>query len=540
MSSLRTATLRGASGLALFAAFAACNATGDANHAAQADDAGTSGSDVADAARTDGSADGDGGDRDAGEVNPTSGPPPSILPVSYQRADVGTPVSAAELQLATDELIALLADTRYFDFVDERVHGWPRTSPDDGSYWWGTFWTGVSVSKAGGTVTYTHSADGADNAGIHTSPYLESACWAHLLWGEAKTGDLVRRIARGLSAWVLAMERTTGDTSPRLLSRSFYPPPVTSNEGGRSLVIDTSASRPGVDAEPSDYIHHPNNPTLGDIYVKNKRSKDDVGHMLRAIAQVQACAPRLDAGGKADLAQLVSLYDAWAKDVDARGFVIPTRDAAGAVYEPSLQLARYTTVGNVECIGTLAIRLTHTNVPGNVDCQSGMSTLEATTWPFLKNDARQIMRTHHAAAVVQAHRKLVTTTGATLLQGLGERVSKDFDLATNPPSGFNPMDAAAFFAFAANVGVPLRSNEVRFLHARLHEAYVGMRAPEHAKTFRLFDPTTPDGSYSFDPPNIGLFHRDLGLLLGTCASPWRNPAARPLLDCDRLLKAFTQ
>lgn len=474
-----------------------------------------------------------------GDGAPSAGPPPSSLPVNYQRPDVGTPLTAAELATATDELVALLKDTRYFDFVDERVHGWPKTDPNQG-YWWGTFWTGVTVTKTGATVTYQHSSDGTDNAGIHTSPYVEGACWAHLLWGEAKTADLTRRIARGMSAWILAMQRSAGDTTPPLLARSFYPPPVTSNEGGRTLFIDTSASRPGVDASPSSYIHHAGNPTLGDIWVKNKRSKDDIGHMLRAIAQIQACAPLLGPDGAADMAELTSLYSSWAADVDARGFVIATRDAAGNVIEPSDALARYTTLGNVECMGTLAVRLAHTKDQGNVDCGSGMSLLEATAWPLIKNDARQIQRSHNAAAAVEAYRQANDVVALAALTSLGDRVSKDFDLATSasPPSGFNVMDAAGFIAYAASAGVPLRSNEVRWLHAKIHEAYVGMRAPEHAATFDVFDASVPDGTYSYGAPDVGLFHRNVGLLLGTCASPYRNATGRPLLDCDRLLLAW--
>lgn len=479
---------------------------------------------------------GDAGTADA-DAGPLDGPPPSILPVTYQRPDVGTPLTQAELQTATDELIALLKDTRYFDFVDERVHGWPKTDPN-GGYWWGTFWSGVTVTKSGGTVTYKHSNDGTDNAGIYTSPYLESACWAHLLWGEAKTAELVRRIARGMIGWILAMQRTSADTTPTLLARAFYPPPVTSNEGGRSLFIDTSASRPGVDGATSVYLHHPNNPTLGDIYVKNKRSKDDIGHMLRAIAQIQACTPRFDAAASADIAQLEALYASWATDVDGRGFVIPTRQPDGTVVEPSDQLAHYTP--GVECVGTAAVRLAHAKDTGNIDCGTGFSGLEVTAWPFLKNDARQIQRSHHAAAVVEAHRQLDTTAGLALLQGLGDRVGKDFDFASapSPPSGFEPMDAVGFMAYAASVGVPLRSNEIRLIHAKLHDAYVGMRAPENGPTFDTFDASVPDGTYSFDPPTAGMFHRDVGLLLGSCASPYRNSAGRALLDCDRLVAAF--
>ena len=52
----------------------------------------------------------------------------------------------------------------------------------------------------------------------------------------------------------------------------------------------------------------PANPIVGDIYVKNNRSKDDMGHVFRSLAQVEACAPRLLPSGQADLAQAKAPY----------------------------------------------------------------------------------------------------------------------------------------------------------------------------------------------------------------------------------------
>lgn len=465
------------------------------------------------------------------------GPPPSALPFSFQRPDVGSPLTPSELETATDELIALLRDTSYFDFVDSRVHGWPETDPARG-YWYGHWWSGVSVRKAGGKVTFVHSHDGTDNAGIHSSPYLEGACYAHLMWGDDRTGSLVRRMSRAYSAWILSMVRATGDSNPPLLARAFYRPNVESTERGRMLSIDYSASYPGTDAEPSEYVHIPSNPTFGAIYVKNKRSKDDIGHMLRAVTQTGACAPRLDAPGQADLGQMATLYASWARRVDAQGFVIETLDKNKNLWAPSNQLARYTTTGNLECIGALAVRLGGGAAAGNLNCGNGTSTAEKFGWSFLKNDARQILRSHHAAAVLLAYHAQQVALARDLLQGLAERVDLDMGLVGSPPSGFNPMDVATELSYAANVGLPLTSREVRWLHTRLHEAHVEMRKPAHAATYKVFDASTPDGTYPFDGPNAGLFHRDIGMLIGACASPYRNPAGRALFDCARLLAAF--
>ena len=473
------------------------------------------------------------------DAAPVKGPPPSALPVTFQRPDVGVPLTPAELAAATDELIALLKDTRYFDFVDERVHGWPETDPAKG-YWYGHFWTSIAVTKASGVVTYKHANVGADNVGIHTAPYLEGACYGYLMWGDGKVGHLTQRMARAYTGWIKAMVRTAGDTNPTLLARSFYRPNVTSTEGGRNLHIDYSASYPGIDASPSEYVHVPTNPTFGDIYIKNKRSKDDIGHILRSMAQIASCGPRLDAAGQVDLAEMKTLYESWAKRVNDQAFAIETLDKAGHLWAPPDQLAHYSLIGNAECLGALAIRLKGTAAPGDVACGTGLPATESIAWNFLKNDARQISRTNHAAALAIAYQKSQLTVALELMKGLSQRIDLDMNVveSSSPPAGFDIPDVASELAYANNVGVPLTSREVRWLHGRLHTAHTNLLAPALAPTFRLFDPATPDGAYSYDPPQFGLNYADLGMLVGACASTYRNPAGRALLDCNKLLAAF--
>jgi hypothetical protein len=470
-----------------------------------------------------------------------AGPPSSSLPVSYSRADVGTPLSASELAAATDELIAILKDTRYFDVVDERIHGWPESDPNHG-FWYGSWWSGVHVLKSGGQVTYSHTKGGSDNNGLRTAPYLEGACYANLLWGEAKTAKLVQRMVRGYSSWALAMVRFAGDTNPTMLARAHYPVNVVSNDGGRQITIDYSANRPGEDNGATEYVHITNNPTFGDIWVKNKRSKDDMGHIFRSMIQIEPCASRLDAAGQADVQQMKDLYAAWSRSVEANGWGIASLDKDGNMFTPPLNetLAHYTLLGNVECTGPLAFRFSGDGDPGSLDCGSGISSPEKLASSALKNDARQILRTHHEAAVNWAYYRGATGPALSLLQGLAERVETDIAIAdqASPPANFNPTDVAALILHAANAGVPLTSREVRWIHGRLHTAAQTLLNPAAALAYRVFDPQTPDGEYPYEPGSDGLFFSDIGVLLGSCASEYRNPTTRPLLDCARLQAAF--
>ncbi|MEA2751221.1 MAG: hypothetical protein QOI41_5364 [Myxococcales bacterium] len=478
---------------------------------------------------------GDGGD--AGAI--AKGPPPSSLPVTFTRPDVGTPLTQAELDAATDQLVALLVDTRYFDVIDERAHGWPQTQP---GYWYGTWWSGVTVTKQAGVVTYQHLAGGADNNGLRTAPYLEGACYAHLLWGQPLTAQLVRKMARGYSSWALAMKRNATDTAKTMLARAQYPTSVASSEGGRSLFIDYSLNRPGIDNPATEYVHLATNPTFGDVWIKNKRSKDDMGQVFRSIVQIQACAPRLDAAGQADLAETKSLYTSWSKQVESEGWSIATLDKNAVVYTPPITetLAHYTMVDNVECPGALMMRLLGYGDPGAVACGSGVSNSEKLLGSQMKSGVKQILRTHHEAAVNMALFTNQTAPALALLQGLVERVDADFAAASSasPPANVSPDDIVSLLLHAANTGVPLTSNEVRWLHGRLDAAHTSYRAAGNAATYRVFDPATPDGVYPFDPAGSGMSFSDIGLVLGSCASPYRNPTARPIVSCQRLLAAL--
>lgn len=465
-------------------------------------------------------------------------------PIRFNRVDFGNPISEIERMVATDELIALLKDTRYFDFIDSRVHGSPESDKSK-PFWWSSMWTGITVTKANGVVTYIHNDHGSDNAGIHTSPYLETACYAYLLTGEQKYAHLARRLMRGMSAWILASSRSA-DEAPTILLRSFYLPSVHSSDGGRELYINYEASRPGNNSDASQYVHLQGNPLFGDIWVKNKRSVDDIGHMIRAIAQVQACGAVFDKEAKADLDQMNALYKTWANEVDANNFNIATYNLEAERTLINNGVGDYNAYKipgfDPTCVEKLAVRFLHSNDPKNLNCDKGISLLERWALKYLKNDAIEILRSHHIAAVAMARLQSQNNVAEKLMEGLNDRMNRDLKVARNIKLSpkFDIQDIPTFFVHANNVGIPLTSDEIRFVYERLHLAYKEMRSPAFYTTFHLFDKDVPDGEYPFDAPNIGLYFYTLGPMLGTCASPLVNSSVRPLFDCERLKKSLIE
>ena len=468
------------------------------------------------------------------DAAPDRPPPPETLPFEYVREDQGDLVTADAVAAATEQYREILETTRFFAILDERVHGWPE-SDEQGRYWYGTWWSGVTIRKQEGQVTYLHSADGADNNGLRTAQLMEAACYGYALWGEPELQHLTRRMIRGFNAWMLAMESTSHPDRPALLTRASYPESVFDADLG--VFIDYGLNHPGEDNGATEYVRIPDNPYWGDIWVKNKRSKDDIGHMLRAVAQVQTCAGLFtDDAAEQDLAEMRRLYRLWSQQVERDGWRIRTIDQAGEEWIPPDLLATFIQAADTECIAILAVRLMGAGDPGDHDCGDGIHRFEDDLEAFFDSSNAQIIRGFHEAAANLAVLSHHPELALTLTQGLARRIEQALDRieAGEPPSNMNTPDFVALMAHAANIGVSLTSREIRWLHQRIAEAHAGYAALGHRPEYAVLHPDTPDGDYSLQPGGPAIDFTNLGLLLGSCASRYRNPTARPIVDCEQV------
>ncbi len=345
---------------------------------------------------------------------------------------------------------------------------------------------------------------------------------------------------RGMSAWILSSAKSKEDY-PKILSRAFYPKNIDSNEAGISLHIDYSANRPGQNTDASGYVNIPNNPLFGDIWVKRNRSTDDIGHMLRAISQVQSCREAFDDETRADLNQLTSLYTDWAKSVDDNNFIIPSYDYNGNIESIKKGIGDYNAYRvlgfDPTCVEKLAVRYMHTPEAKNLKCGNGISFLEKMGSKYLQNDAIEILRSHHVAAAALAQLKSQDEDAQKLMEGLVNRMNRDFKVANNPKISpkYDLQDIPTFLIHANNIGVPMTSDEIHYIYGRLNAAYTGLLDPALYNRLHIFDPKVPDGVYPYDPPHIGFYFYTIGVMLGSCSSTFVNSNnERPLLDCDRL------
>ena len=479
------------------------------------------------------------------DVAPDATPdlPPADAYVGFTRPEAGEPVDDAEIAEVTVLYLDLLRQTRWFTVTDERVHGWPQ-SDAEGRYWYGTWWSGVRVLKENGHVRYLHSPDGADNNGMRSGPLLVGAVFAERLWGHHQ--GLVRKLVRGFTSWGLVMERSDGVDVTPMLARAAYPASITSTDDGREIRIDYDLNHPGViegrydpnDPPPSLYVHNPVSPHWGDVWLKNKRSKDDVGHMYLGLAFAETLAADGGADLVADLDQARTLYAAWARRVEDDGWRVATVGEDWQVYWPDEDLAFFVQVGKAECKGMLATRLYGRGDGGTLDCGEGLSIFDE-QWA-LKNDVNQIERSFHEAAAALADLRGQPELALAMRRGLATRLDKVMDGVDQPERPFGLSgneDLAELVSMSANVGVPLTWRDVRFLHQRVRDAHASYLAAPDNPVYRVFDAATPDGEYAYEPGGQGLFWRYLPALLGACASPLWNPSSKPLLDCEAVQAA---
>ena len=197
-------------------------------------------------------------------------------------------------------------------------------------------------------------------------------------------------------------------------------------------------------------------------------------------------------------------------------------------------LAHYVPIGGVECNAMLALRLFGRVTPNGMDCGSGISGLDDAVITGGHSNG-EILRSSHEAAATHALLSNNVPMVKPLLEGLATRMDQTLDaLAKNqPPMYFEVVDLVKLIVSSANTGVPLTWREVAYVHQQIDLAHQTYLAAANDPVYTTFK-GAPDGSWLYEPAGDGITFAFLGTLLGTCASQWRNPASKPILDCAKI------
>jgi hypothetical protein len=467
------------------------------------------------------------------------------LPFEYERPARGEPLTDAEVTAFTGVITGLWKDVDYFTWAAETSAGVDvSTGQPDYLIWWHDF----AAVKDGDTVTFRASAadGGSHNNAEPTGVVLASALAAHLLAPDDEPARyLTEQYTKSFTACMRGFVYDENDPVDWLIARNI----ATTNHSfvlpsGKKKVVEYDQWYFPYTGWNADRFRYEHNPIWGDIWVTNKRSKDDLPYWYRVAAwlpYVLELTP--DEGVRMAAAEAYDLLQKAARDIVDSGWKIRTKDEDGNIYIPEDQdlasFVAYTAIiPDAECDARLATALLGYGDARGVECGTGQGSIYdtiAATGHYFNYDI--INHFHQAAAL------LALTTGhpeiaRPLVEGLALRVERYRDPGSDEPGWEREhweRDVSLFLLRSAALGLPLTAEEAREI-VRFH----GQTATEYATfpNWDLWDPSVPDGTYSFrdgfHPGNrpTALRAEDAVTLIEYCWSPFRNPAGARFVDCD--------
>ncbi|MCB9506710.1 MAG: hypothetical protein H6698_09720 [Myxococcales bacterium] len=483
---------------------------------------------------------------DADPADAPDAPPeglPTELPFEFVRPEAGTPPTAEQTRDFTRAVTAMWRDTDYWRWVRMTSHGVDASNPD-GLFHYALWWQDTEAVKEGDTVTFRHTGR-ADNLTLRTCKVLNNAIAGYLMTGDDDMRWVVEEYSRGIAALSLVTRFGEDDDAPWIQARA----PFTVNGdyetvGGRHVRVDYDPVRRFEDAWNARIVHNPTNPTWGDVWFVNQRSKDDVPHMFRSVPMLERAVAEAPDESVREAAQLaLDALHGFAADIVASGYQIRTKFEDGIPVIPLLEngtvkdlasLVLYEEfIPNAECNAKLGAALIGTGTTGENSCGhgSGGAYEEVASTSHYFNYA--IIRYFHIAAVYNALMDRQNDVAQELLLGLAERADR---MMHDPamPHRDDPVweaDTAAFLLAAAAAGLPLTGEEAQLVQAQY------TASAEHYREFPLWDlwdASVADGTYAY-VPNRGesaVRETEVTYLLEYCYSPFRNPAGAPVADCD--------
>jgi pterin-4a-carbinolamine dehydratase len=401
------------------------------------------------------------------------------------------------------------------------------------------WWQDVTPEKKGDTVTFTHHpCCGAHNTIDITVRFLAQAISGYLMSGDATMGRVVEQYSKGLTATMKGFIWDTNDPAPYLMARNI----VNKNhaytvEGRKKAVVYSTWYNEKIDWN-TQRIHFPTNPTWGDVWVHNMRSKDDVPHIFHVFPLLKYAA----AYGKEQKVRDASLEAAewlagFARDIVDSGYYIRTKDKTGRAYIPTEDLASFVSYEwidpRAECNAKLNAAFMGYGDSRGLKCgDGGINAYESTVIAshYYNFD---IVASWHPAAILNALVSGNNDAALKLMGGLASRVDTYMhnpDISLKKEPGF-PGELAHYLVRAASSGLPLTSAEVRLVHERFGAMADAFSAWQY---WDAWDASVPDGVLPYGPWNQGhwVSIENAAFILEYCFSPFRNGAGASLADCD--------
>lgn len=490
---------------------------------------------------------------------------PDAPPFQVTRAaPAGDPPTDTEVEAFTRRMADFFVQTDYFLWLRRLSHGVAEGNPWNQPPYM-CLWDAPIVVRQGDTVTFRH-VTGADNMMAHMGRVIGPVFGAYATGsGNARQRAALREMVLGYIRGVSAMFDGSiwaeeDPVVPTIMARAiFHRNHEWTLDGGRKAAVDYDAVRHEVFEQRHDTIHNANNPTWGDIWVRNKRSKDDFPWVYRMhvhLARLLWTDP--DPEVRAAALKLHDQFQAFFKDILDSGYIIRAKAQGGAVYIPYLEgtetvddfasMVEYEEfVPNAECNAKLSVALIATGDPRGNDCEDGISEIYEEVSLIRYYGHTWMQWGFHVSALITAILYGAEGTKA-LLEGLGARMDelRVRDDKTSADPRFR-SDVAQLLVLDAAYGLPLTAVEAR------HVIDEFSAAADHYQGWDRWDPWRdglPDGEYDGYParestPGDGTQRTHVWIvempnLFEYCASPVRATGGARFIDCDLFRELVAQ
>jgi len=497
------------------------------------------------------------------------GDPPRRLPFEFRRPAAGEPVSASEVTAFTRRIAATLKQIGYFRWLLRTSTGVDAaTGLADYLAWHND----VEAVKDGNFVTFRHLGH-EHNMWIPSAKVLSAAIGAYLHTGDWEAGKVAEQYCKGLTAVVKGFVHDPQDPAPWLMARAILPldheftlDPETWLDDGRYKRVEFSAAKYEASAWNASTFPWPSNPTWGDIWVTNMRSKDDVRAITRMVPFLRyAVEDARDAFVRDACSETLQTMIRFHRDIVDHDYFIRTKDRDGNAYrlpcDDNKDLGSYNCYTDLdpgnECCARLATDLIAYGERRTNDCGTCTGSIYDLIAPVGNIYNINIIWDFHMAGVLSALVARQYREAWWALVGLARRTDEYLDPDPGfpgPGSPFWPSRLALYLVEAASVGLPLTAREVRIVQQAWDFAAEDLRA---FPNWDLWDPELPDGTYGgwtnwdwwlpsqpveeINRTNFRPVVRPeavpvqwFATLFEYCASPFRNPAGEAFVDCDVL------
>jgi len=471
--------------------------------------------------------------------------PARALPFVFTRPQEGDPIPAEEVTAFTKKVTGLWKDIGWARWVLRTSEGVDASTGLDDFLGW---YNDVHATRDGDTVTFACKG-GEHNMWIPGSLVLSEAINGYLLTGDWTWGKLTEQYCKGLSAVVKGFVWDEDDPATFLMARSIFPQDNAFTldaenwkDDGRKKVVTFHDMFHNEDGWNAHTFAWPHNPTWGEMYVTNMRSKDDV----RSIVRTAMFLPYVIADAKDEFVREAcqETYDimvGFNKDIVEHGYYIRTKGPDGVAYIipcSDQDLGSYSCYTDIdptnECCARLATDLIAYGEQKTEDCGNCVGSMYDAFASAAHFYNIPIIWDYHMAAVGNALVYGQNDLALKLLDGLKQRVDSYIHPVDDEPGHKHHAwfrELSVMLVQAASVGLPLTWLEARQVHEQW--AY----AVEEFAAFPNWDPwadSVPDGPVQFRPhaSDDGIDVESITMFMEYCNSPFKNPDGASFIDCD--------